>query len=255
MKVAVIGNGKTGSKVLESLTEEQIVGPFNSSNPVTAEKLKEADIGIVFISPIVFEEIKETLIDSKIPLVIGTTGVSWNNDLEEELKKRGTTWIYGANFSLGMQIAKKLLKKANNLLQAFPEFQTQIHEVHHTQKVDAPSGTAKMWGDLIDQETQITYERRGDVKGFHCLNLSTEFETIKISHEAHDRKIFAEGAIWCAKQAYKNPLAAGLYNFNEIVEQYLQESEKENENKTQNEIVDRHNNPNEQRWRDQFSEL
>lgn len=256
MKVAVIGNGKTGAQVQNLLAQDEIVGPFNSKNPVTISKLQEADFGIVFVPPLVFKSIKPILIDSKIPMIVATTGVEFDEDLNKNLKSKNTVWVHGANFSLGMQIARKLLEQTRSLLSAFPQFKTQIHEVHHTQKVDAPSGTAKMWNTLIGGETKITFERKDDVKGFHQLTLSSGLETIEIRHDAHDRKIFAEGTIWCAHFLNNNKLEAGLYNFNTIIERYITNQEASNDGLAFNNYsLDSNHNSNERQWTDQLSKL
>jgi len=99
-----------------------------------------------------------------------------------------------------------------------PEF--HIHEVHHIHKQDAPSGTALSWQDWLGKEAAISSAREGDVKGLHELHIKTEYESIYLKHEAHDRKLFAEGAIWTAKYLMENPqIDAGVYHFSSIFDQ------------------------------------
>jgi 4-hydroxy-tetrahydrodipicolinate reductase len=102
----------------------------------------------------------------------------------------------------------------------FASHQTSIHEIHHTKKQDAPSGTALSMESWMDEKCTITSERTGDVIGFHELKFDTGSEKITLTHEALDRKLFADGAIWAAEYLLKNKIP-GLNNFQEIIERTL----------------------------------
>lgn len=218
MKTAVIGTGKTGGAVADLLGENAI--RFDKDNPPKVKALKEADIAIVFVPGSAASEILELLLEAKIPAVWGTTGFKWPANLPDRVKIAGTRWVIGSNFSLGMNLVRKALSMfgdGSGLLRN-PEF--HIHEVHHIHKQDAPSGTALSWQDWLGKEAAISSAREGDVKGLHELHIKTEYESIYLKHEAHDRKLFAEGAIWTAKYLMENPqIDAGVYQFSSIFDQ------------------------------------
>lgn len=212
MKVSVVGTGKTGSAVVEVLGESAV--PFNSENPPTVEKLKQTDVAIVFVPGNSAEEVVELLLKAEIPAVWGTTGYDWPDDLNERVKK---AWIIGSNFSLGMNLVRKSLELfgAGSSLLNNPEF--HIHETHHVHKKDSPSGTALSWKEWLGKETTISSSREGDVKGIHELHIKTKNESIFLKHEAHNRKLFAEGAVWAAKYLLNKPsVTPGVYPFPKI---------------------------------------
>jgi len=223
MKFAVIGTGKTGGKVLEMLADKQIVGPFDSSHQPTAEQLREADAAIVFVPATAVEELLNPLLESGIPVAWATTGYDWPEELNERLIKQDVAWLQASNFSLGMNIVRRCLNvigQSSSLLNA-PTF--HIHEIHHTQKQDAPSGTALSWEKWLGRDAEITSERKGDIKGIHQLLVKTDTESIRLEHEAHDRKIFAEGAIWAAEQLASGDVPAGFHDFSTIFDNVMQQ--------------------------------
>lgn len=227
MKVAVIGRGKTGSKVIELLEGNCPYQVFSSQNPLTEAALKDCDVAIAFVSGEVLLQLAPTLLAAKTPLVVGATGWTPAQDLLDALSRENITWVWGTNFSLGMRLVhemiKALSKTSNYFDQDKNEFSFKLHEVHHTQKLDGPSGTAKSWASWLNLPTAITFERTGDVVGDHELVLETAHEKITLRHEALDRKIFAQGAIWMAhkliedKKAKKPKIPPGLQLFEELV--------------------------------------
>lgn len=215
MKTAVVGTGKTGGKVAEILDTDSVV--FNTSNPVTAEKLEKCDAAIIFVPGEAAGSVIGDILESGIPAVWGTTGYEWPDDLDQKLKEKETRWIIGSNFSMGMNLIRKaiqLLSKESEKLRN-PDY--HIHEVHHIHKKDSPSGTALSWKKWLGRDVKITSERKGDIKGIHSLEIRTENELIELKHEALDRALFAEGAIWSAKHLLsENRPEPGLYSFSEI---------------------------------------
>lgn len=218
MKIALLGKGKTGSKVLESKSHQIIA--FDSKNPPTFEKLETFDAIISFLPGEAFKSYIPLLVETKLPVVTGSTGFEWPTNLNETLKAKNISWIYASNFSMGVAVLKQLLNKLSNGKSFFPTHTTSIHEVHHTHKKDAPSGTALSMEQWMNEKCTITSERTGDVIGFHELTFDTGSEKIKISHEALDRKLFADGAIWAAEYLFKNK-TPGLNSFQEIIERTL----------------------------------
>lgn len=226
MKVAVIGSGKTGGHVLKLLYPQEIIGPFGRSNPVSVKDLDLADVGILFIPGEAFLSLTPTLLESKTPLVIGATGFEWPTPLKAEIQQRGLHWLHATNFSLGVQLFRQLVKTINRLQKNLPSFEATLLDVHHTKKLDAPSGTAKSMASWCEFNVPIDARREGDVVGFHELTLKFAQETIKISHDAIDRSLFAQGAIDVATQWIKKPLPPGLHGIEELMDHL----EKNNEN-------------------------
>lgn len=211
MKVAVIGSGKTGGHVLKLIPPQDVVGPFGRSRPVSAEALAGCDLGIIFVPGEAFLEMIPQLIRSKKPMVVGATGMEMPRDLDQRLKAQGVAWVHATNFSLGVQLFRQLIKTVNKLQKSLPAFQAGLLDIHHTKKLDAPSGTAKSLAKWSEFPVEIEAKREGDVVGFHELTLTFPQETVKVSHNAHDRALFAQGALDIAKLWINQPLGAGLH--------------------------------------------
>ncbi len=222
MKIAVIGTGKTGSEVVKLIEEHQLVGPFDRENPPTVEALKPADAAIIFVPGSAVDDILDVVMEAGIAAAWGSTGYNWpHQQLDDTLAANGMKWMRASNFSLGMNIVRRCLQiigKGSEMLDQ-PEF--SIHEVHHTDKQDAPSGTALSWREWLGKDAQITSERKGDIKGIHKLLLETDHETIRLRHRAHDRAVFAEGALWAAEQLLDETLEPGFYTMETLFDKKL----------------------------------
>ena len=225
MKIAVIGAGKTGGKVVELLGDD-LSEVFDEDNEPTVEKLKESDAAIIFVPGDAVPDIIDTVIESGIPAAWGSTGYDWPEDLEDKVKAQHAKWVIASNFSLGMNVIRKSIEaiSAGSSILKNPEF--HIHEVHHVHKKDAPSGTALSWKEWLDREAEVTSAREGDVKGIHELTLKTGTEEITLRHKALDRALFAEGAIWAAKQLVNNSkMEEGIRTFGQLFDQIMEEQE------------------------------
>lgn len=227
-KVAIIGTGKTGGRVKELYPQSEIVATFNSKNPLnekTVEELKKTQVAIVFVTGDVFSQMVPFLIESKVSVVCGVTGI----DIEiyqKEVEENNISWIYGSNFSLGMNLTQILLEQVRKGLKLFESVDLKIHEVHHIHKKDAPSGTALTWKEILGDEypLEITHAREGDAKGFHKLKVNLPGEEIELSHCAFNRDIFAQGAIWAARYLASHSVPAGITQFRTIMKDELYES-------------------------------
>ncbi|MCL3779465.1 4-hydroxy-tetrahydrodipicolinate reductase [Prolixibacteraceae bacterium JC049] len=226
MKIALIGYGKMG-KEIEAIAlsrGHEVVLTIDVTNPEdsTIENLQKADVAIEFTRP---ESAKANYLkcfEAGVPVVSGTTG--WLND-EAEVKtamaNNNGTFFYASNFSLGVNLFFELNKKLAKLMNGFNEYQVSMEETHHTQKLDAPSGTAiTLAEDLIeelDQKTEwklanqrnenelvINPIRRGFVPGIHTITYESLVDTITISHSAKSRQGFALGAVLAAEFAQNN---------------------------------------------------
>lgn len=223
MKIAVIGTGKTGGKVVE-LLGDNLAEAFDESNPPTVEKLKQADAVIIFVPGDAVPDIIDDVIESGIPAAWGSTGYEWPEDLEARVKAQNAKWVLASNFSLGMNLIRKSIEaiSAGSAILKDPQF--HIHEVHHIHKKDAPSGTALSWKEWLDREAEVTSAREGDVKGIHELTMKTGTEEITLKHKALDRALFAEGAIWAAEQLVNNSkMEAGIRTFGQLFDQIIEE--------------------------------
>jgi 4-hydroxy-tetrahydrodipicolinate reductase len=227
MKIALLGKGKTGSKVIElAKNSNHQVSIFDKENRPTLEKLTGHDVIISFLPGAPFLELIPLLLETKLPLVTGSTGFEWPIELDQELKNAKQTWIWGHNFSMGINLVKACLEVLGKAKKLFPEATFDINEIHHTQKRDSPSGTALSFQNWLSHDCKITSERTGDVVGIHQLNIKTDFEQIHLEHKALDRSIFANGAIYAAtmmieKKNTNCKIANGLLNFSTFMEQII----------------------------------
>lgn len=220
MKIALLGTGKTGSHVADLHTETVF---FNSKNQPTLEKLKECDIIISFLAGDIFETYIPLLLESKLPVITGSTGFEWKTSDLDQINANKVTWVRAHNFSLGMNIVKSMIETLSKASTLYPEASFHIHDIHHIHKKDAPSGTALSWEKWLGQKADITAERTGDVVGYHHMEMDTPVEKIKITHEAKDRAIFAKGAIWAAQQVLSKDQNKnrGLIEFSSLVQETL----------------------------------
>lgn len=217
MNIALLGYGKMGKAIEEiALKKGHTIGLKVNGNEHIA--LHGVDVAIDFSLPSAAVYNITTCIEAGIPVVSGTTGWLENYDNVVSLcKKQGGAFLYASNFSVGVNIFFELNKRLAQLMQGQEQYATSIKEIHHTQKLDAPSGTAitlaedmltysnKTAWELSENEVPmptkvaITSEREGSVPGTHIVNYHSEIDTIQIRHEAHSRAGFAQGAIIAAE--------------------------------------------------------
>ncbi len=218
MKIALLGKGKTGSKVLEVAGDVTV---FDSTHRPTAEGLRACDVVISFLPGEAFRELIPMLLESSRPVVSGSTGFSWPVNFDQTLREKKLAWIFATNFSLGVVVLKQLIEKLHQVEHLFTEKKLSIHEVHHTKKLDAPSGTALSMKEWLGSPCEITSARTGDVVGLHTLTLETPGEILRLEHDAKDRRLFAEGAVWAANFLFQHQLTPGLHAFQKVVERHL----------------------------------
>jgi 4-hydroxy-tetrahydrodipicolinate reductase len=221
MKLALIGFGKMGKAIEESAQHRghQVVLKIDQPNlhEFTKENISKADVAIEFTNPhSAFENVKKCL-DFGVPVVCGSTG--WTERLEE-IKKfcadKNGSFIYSSNFSVGVNIFFEVNKKLAALMAPHKEYEVILEETHHTQKKDAPSGTAitlaeqileqvkrkKQWvNELSDNpdDLEIISQRIDPAPGTHSVKYSSVIDNIEILHTAHSRKGFATGALLAAE--------------------------------------------------------
>ena len=222
MKIAILGNGKMGKRISELAIERGFTIVCNSSSekPATTLNLSSADVAIDFSTPTTaFENISHA-INSGIPVVSGTTG--WLKNLakiEDLCKEKKGAFLYASNFSLGMNIFFEINKTLAKLMKN-QNYESGLHEIHHTKKLDSPSGTAKSLGkqmdSILENHTPITSERIGNVSGTHIIKYISKVDEIEIKHRAKNRDGFAIGAliagIWIIGKQ-------GIFNMQDVLAQ------------------------------------
>jgi 4-hydroxy-tetrahydrodipicolinate reductase len=222
MKIAILGNGRMGKRITELAQERghTITCTSSSEKPANTLDLSCADVAIDFSTPTTaFENISHAL-KSGIPVISGTTG--WLENLQEIeslcLSKKGA-FLYASNFSLGMNIFFELNKTLARLMKN-QNYESSLHEIHHTKKLDSPSGTAKtlsnQMDEILENNTTITAERTGDVPGTHIINYSSTVDELEIKHTAKNRDGFAMGAIIAAEWIIGKE---GVFNIQDVLAQ------------------------------------
>ena len=215
MKIALLGYGKMG-KVIEKVAlsrGHQIVLRKTSSS--SFEELENADVAIDFSIPDAAVGNIMTCFDTNVPVICGTTG--WLAQYEEMVtlcKAKNGAMIYGSNFSLGVNLFFEMNTYLAKLMSKFDQYKVRMEEIHHTQKLDSPSGTAiTLANDIIQQsqytnwvlqnahlnEVLIDAQRIENVPGTHTVIYDSEIDSIEIKHTAHNREGFALGAVIAAE--------------------------------------------------------
>jgi len=212
LKLALLGKGKTGSKVLELFPSATV---FDSKNPPKLATLKGHDVIISFLPGEVFKKFIPLLLKSKIPVVIGSTGLTFPKTLNQKLKDNKVLWVKSSNFALGMLVIKPMLESLSKIGKITDDFSFSLSEIHHTKKFDSPSGTALSWKEWLGMDLPIASKRIGDELGTHQIILKTPYEEITLIHKTLDRKIFAQGALLAAETVLKTK-KKGLLDFREL---------------------------------------
>ena len=224
-KIALIGDGKVGSKFAELVREDPAhyqLSIFNINRPPTKESLQGHDVIMSFVPGAAFQEMIGLLVEVKLPVVVGSTGFTWPENLNQTLIQNKVRWIHASNFSLGMALIHAMLQILGRAKFLSDNLQCHIHEIHHIHKKDAPSGTALAWQKWLNLPAEITSERIGEEIGTHELKMRLPFEEITVRHQALDRKIFAEGALWAIHQILANEaIPYGLHHFADLTAQLL----------------------------------
>jgi 4-hydroxy-tetrahydrodipicolinate reductase len=223
MKIALIGYGKMG-KAIESVAVDkghEIVLKIDLHNAadLTAESLSKADVAIEFTGPhSAFDNVMKCL-SFGVPVVCGSTGwlEKWD-EVKAYCEKQGGTLVYASNYSIGVNLFFEVNTYLARLMNRHSGYQVSLNEIHHTQKKDAPSGTAitlaeqvmaensskKTWVNHISDnpaELEIISERIDPAPGTHSVKYSSPVDNIEIIHTAHNRIGFAGGAVTAAEFA------------------------------------------------------
>ncbi|MDM7923377.1 MAG: 4-hydroxy-tetrahydrodipicolinate reductase [Pyrinomonadaceae bacterium] len=233
MEIALIGYGNMGRLVRMQAEEKGhtvnvIINEAHADLAADqlAETIRIADVAIDFSSAEAVRRNVEACMLAGVPLVEGTTG--WNHEresIERIVLQHGGAMVFGANFSIGVNLFFRVAEFAAALFARFPEYEAFIEEQHHSKKKDAPSGTALKLKDLvaahIHKDFSITATRAGNIPGTHRLGFDGNADHITLEHLARSREGFAAGAIMSAEWI-KN--REGFYEFPDVLEDILANS-------------------------------
>lgn len=214
MNIAIIGYGKMGHMIEKIALDRghnvtvkiDPAAPGATHHEINKESLRGVDVCIEFTAPdVVVENIKK-LADLDKNVVVGTTG--WYDKINEVrplVIRKGIGLIYSPNFSIGVDIFFRLMEYVSKIMSHFENYKISIKEIHHVQKKDAPSGTAKKMAEILKKyisnvsENDIESVREGEVPGTHSVKFESNVDIISLKHEAKSREGFALGAVMAAE--------------------------------------------------------
>lgn len=235
MKIALLGYGKMGKEIEQVALERghEISAKFDDQHPVAAAGKIEADAAIDFSVPDAAVASIRKCVDQNLPLVMGTTG--WYDQFEEMkryIQEKDGSFLYATNFSIGVNLFFKLNKVLAEIMDNHTDYEVNMKEVHHTEKLDAPSGTAitlaedlltkinrkKSWINQPSsnkEELSIVSERIPEVRGTHRVHYHNDIDEITIEHKAKSRKGFALGAVLAAEWLINKK---GIFTMKDVLE-------------------------------------
>jgi len=236
MKIALIGYGKMGKAIEEIALQRNHTAvlkiDINNTDSFTKENLHQCDVAIEFTGPHTAVDNILKCLDAGIPVISGSTGWLEKWDLiKNKCEALNGSLLYASNFSVGVNIFFELNKKLAQLMSKQPEYEVSMEEIHHTQKKDAPSGTAitlaqqvlenitrkKKWINDVAKypnELSIISKRINPAPGTHTIKYSSAIDDIEIIHNAHSRTGFATGAVLAAEFLQNKK---GIYSMKEVL--------------------------------------
>lgn len=231
MKIALLGYGRMGKTIEEIAKNRGHEIVLKVSDGIENNNLTKADVAIDFSVPDAAFKNITTCFKAGVPVVSGTTG--WLDDYERATKicsEENSAFIYASNFSLGVNVFFELNRKLAGMMQGLEDYSVEIEEIHHTKKLDAPSGTAISLAEQIIYENKqlkgwqldsadenkipIHAKRIEDVPGTHVVSYDSEIDTIEIKHTAKSRQGFALGAVVAAEYLQNK---TGIYSMKDVL--------------------------------------
>lgn len=221
MKTAIIGYGKMGREIERILIERghtvDLIIDVDNAGDLNAEKLKDIDVALEFTTPATAYDNIVRCIECGTAVVCGTTG--WTSRLEEVktlCAERGGAMFYATNYSLGVNLMFRLNRRLAEMMNSLPQYDVRIEEVHHTQKKDAPSGTAITIADDIierldrkrgwinepsadEENIAIKSVREGMIAGIHTVTYESADDVLELKHTIKNRRTLALGAVVAAE--------------------------------------------------------
>ncbi len=226
VRVALIGMGRMG-RAIDALAAERgcaivaRLGADDMSTGLTRDALNGAQVAIEFTQPDVAVDNAMACLRVGCPVVIGTTGwASQSAELQRAVESTNGAVLWSPNFSIGVQLFLAIAEDAGRRLRDLPAFETHVVETHHSAKKDAPSGTGIAIADRLaaglGHAVPISSVRVGSVPGTHEIILDAPFEQIRLTHEARDRRVFADGALTSARWL-AGVKTSGLYTMQDVL--------------------------------------
>ena len=240
MKIAIIGYGKMGKEIEQAAKERGhiISQTFSSAQPFGPDSIIDGDVAIEFSKPELAVKHMKYCLNKGLPVVVGTTG--WTNQLSEiesQVKEHQGSLLHASNFSLGVHLFWNLSKKLAQLMNGRNDYNASITEIHHTEKLDHPSGTAITTAEIIlkEQDDYTGWELTEDdrlkeylkedilpvasqripyVPGTHEIKYESAIDQLSLTHEAKNRKGFALGAVIAAEWLKDKK---GTYTMSDII--------------------------------------
>lgn len=244
MKLALVGTGQMGQTVAKVATDRahEVAVRFNSDRPfldADRDALAHVDAAIDFSLPSLALPHLRRYCEWQLPVVMGTTG--WYDVLDEVralVERHEASVLYAPNFSIGVAVLSRALDRATQLMDELDDYDAFVHEMHHTKKVDSPSGTARMLGeqlvaglerkDHVEPEAQhrridptavhVTSTRAGTVFGEHTVGFDSPYDRLSFRHRAKNRRGFAVGALRAAEWLIGR---AGLFTLDDVLDDWL----------------------------------
>ncbi|UAY54997.1 4-hydroxy-tetrahydrodipicolinate reductase [Arachidicoccus terrestris] len=236
MKIALIGYGKMGHAIEEIAVAKghEIVLKINIDNTeeFTSQSIKQADVAIEFTGPDTALGNILKCIENGVPVVSGSTGWldKWS-EVEGAVKENEAAFLYSSNYSIGVNLFFEVNKYLARLMKDYPDYDVEMEEIHHTQKKDAPSGTAISLAEQIlenlprkkgwineaahnAEELAIISKRIDPAPGTHVVTYKSDIDDIEIKHTAHNRKGFASGAVVAAEFLENRK---GIYSMRDVL--------------------------------------
>lgn len=221
MKIALIGYGKMGKEIEQILIARghtiPLIIDLNNTNDLDAAHLQKVDVAIEFTTPSTAYGNVVKCLEAGVPVVCGTT--AWLDKLpevEQLCKEKNGAFFYASNYSIGVNIFFEINRRLAQLMNRFGEYDVTIEETHHTQKKDAPSGTAVTLAEgvlenldrkqkwvcgttTVPEELEVIAIRRSVVPGTHTVTYESDVDALSITHMAKSRRGFALGAVLAAE--------------------------------------------------------
>ncbi|MEE8348630.1 MAG: dihydrodipicolinate reductase C-terminal domain-containing protein [Acidobacteriota bacterium] len=226
MRITLIGYGKMG-RMIEEISPglgHEIIHTIDIDDApgeagFSGDWVKNSDVVIDFsVAGSVVSNIRNA-VDAGLPIIEGTTG--WNDQLEtvRQIVMEGKgACIYSSNYSMGVLALFHLTRQAGKLLSRWEAYSPFIHEAHHDQKVDAPSGTALSLKEILqesyDSEIPTSSTRAGSIPGNHVVGFDSPFDTLTLEHQARSREGFSRGALFAAQWIHGK---SGFHNFEDVL--------------------------------------
>jgi 4-hydroxy-tetrahydrodipicolinate reductase len=215
MKIALLGYGRMGKSIEVIALRRHHTISLKVSDSTSNFDFSNTDVAIDFSIPTVAVSNIKKALDAGVPVISGTTGwLDQYNEILEYCKSKDGTFLYASNFSLSVNVFFEINQRLSRLMTTVDGYDTEVGEIHHTQKLDAPSGTAitlaehiiensnyKTWtlGTPKSDEIYIDTKRIENVPGTHEITYNSEIDSISIKHTAHSRQGFATGAVIAAE--------------------------------------------------------